>query len=200
MIADVRTALATYLATTLGPTFPTLKVLDVWPTPGAALPPYALAVLVGGEINDEWWPPVRQSVTVGASPSGTVRYTYGRVTIPLQLEAWTQFAAKRDEFARAVHAALNRPPQETFAGAAPSSLRHRRVHGLMLKVGTLFDSPCDYRFGLARPIEDGDAAQSGEWRTQWTGEAALLVTDEQTMTLIKKITVQGLDTEPSIIT
>lgn len=190
VVESIRAQLATYLATELAAQYPTLQTLDVWPGPSVALPEYAIAVLVAGPPETELHPPVKYKVTPTASPMGNVQYSYGWIEVPMQLDAWARYAAKRDQLAIDVRKKLNRPAAATL-GVTPVRLHYQIAPELVLPVADLLDTPCNYAFEAApNPIENGDAAQTNEWRATWTGNARMAIVHEETVPLIKKLELQ----------
>lgn len=185
--AAVRKVLMQHLQTTLAPTFPTLKVFDAWPTPGRALPPFAIAVLVAGQPDLEGWPAAIHEVTPGVSPNGTVVYSTGRATIPLQLDCWALSPAQRDALADAVWSALRKPNVTTLNG--PVVPRLSMEAELVLPSADLAGALCDFEFQPGSPVEDGSSAQSGEWRMTWTGEARVRLQTSEQVPLIKELVV-----------
>ena len=184
----IRAGLAAYLAGQLAGDFPTLKVLGEWPNPDATLPEYALTVLATGAPDVRYHPAVVRSVVVGSGATGTVRSSYARLTLGLQLDAWARYAATRDALAAAVRDALNRHPADTLGGGGLPRLGRRG--GLVLTLPALLDAPCEFRFGVApSPQEAPEAAQDGEWRASWAGTATTLALDEAQLALIKTLRV-----------
>jgi hypothetical protein len=188
----IRTQLATYLQSALVSQYPTLQALDAWPDAGKPLPEYAVTVLVSGAPQTEYHGPIHYQVTPGVSPVGAVRITYGMVTVPLQLDAWATFRARRDLLAGSVRDALNRHPGATLgvSGLWPD---YQRQAGLVIRVSALLNAPCDFRFeSLPVPQESGESAQGGEWRAMWSGTARMHLVSEEQVALIKKLEF-GLD-------
>jgi hypothetical protein len=122
---------------------------------------------------------------------GLARYSFGTVTLGLQLDAWATFQAVRDELAGAVGAALHRHPAATL-GLPPGPLGPRlgRRGGLVLPVPDLLGAPCDFRFeGTPAVPENAAGASTAEWRATWTGEAFLYLVTEEQVALLRRISL-----------
>jgi hypothetical protein len=203
---SIRERLAAYLAAELAAGFPDLQVFGDWPTPGAALPEYALAVLVAGAPQVQMHPPVVWATTPHAAPAvtGDVLYSWGWIEVPLQLDAWVTYEARRSALAGAIRDALNRDPAASLglAGAWP---RLGRAPGLALTVAALEGAPADYRFHASPAApEDATAAQAGEWRATWSGVARAPLVASESAPLIKQLTFRiatdGHDAEDTTVT
>lgn len=193
----VRAALASYLRTALPGVLAGVEVSEVWPTPGKPLPALAVTVLVAGDPEVRFHPPRIYRAIPGVAPNGTVRYSYGRANVPLQLDAWATFGPTLSTLTTALEAVLHRAPGETLS--APTAPRLRRRGGLVLEPAALLGAPCAFRFQAApTPAESSDTAQQGEWRATWSGSAETWIVSEEQLALLQSIAVQvpagsGLD-------
>lgn len=175
----VREGLASYLGTQLAAAHPTLSASGEWPTPGVALPPEAVTVIAPDRPQTAFYPPVVHSTTPTGSHKGTIVYSFGMVTLGMQIDCWAQFAAKRDVLAEDVSAALNRRVQDTLGIVTLPSLSRRG--GLVLRLTDLASALCDYRFEAVPSFQEGsDPAQQGEWRATWQGTAFVHLLATQT--------------------
>jgi hypothetical protein len=170
VLVGVRAALAAYLQAHLTTSNPELVVSSEWPTPGVALPAKAITVVAVGPPQTEFHPPCVLSTTPTGNHLGTVVYSFGRVTLGLQLDCWATFAAVRDALAVELEAALTRMPTETLGITTAPSLSRRG--GLVLRITALANALCDFRFEAVPSFQEtSDAAQAGEWRATWQGTA-----------------------------
>ena len=185
----VRKGLADYLQAQLSVDFPTVKVLRDWPVPGRVLPEYAIGITVIGDPIERPHAPYLCSTTPVTSTTGTALYTYARVQVMLQLDAWSAHASRRDAFAAKVRDALNRHPADTLSVAGFPRLSRR--NGLVIKLASNFNLHCRFLF-QATPIpqESSDRAQGGEWRASWSGTAETWAAEQQTVALMKTITTK----------
>lgn len=191
ILEAIRHDLADYLRTYLAENFAKVTVWEDWPTPGQSLGQYAVSVLSTGTPDEEMFPPVVISSTPTAGVNGTVRYSYGRMDgIGLDIDCWASSKPKRNALTKAMEAALNRPPQNTVAGA-PFTFKLGKRSGLVLRLPSLFDSLCRYRFSeVPSPMEDSRTAQTNEWRSHFRGTAELTLITEETYPLIKRIRIK----------
>jgi hypothetical protein len=187
----VRDALAAYLRTELATAHPDLVVFDSWPDPATSLPAEAVSVLATGTIEEGGYAPQTHRVTPTAGVMGDVLYGFGTLTLGLQLDCWTHHEATRDVLARDLEAALNRPPAITLGltGGIPQLGRER---GLVIRIPNLFNCPADFRFEpTASPVENGDAAQTGEWRATWAGSAFVHLVNQESLALRQTLNLTG---------
>lgn len=191
LTSALRDALAAHLRAALAASVPGLVVEGAWPTPGRKLPARLVTVLAAGEPETRFHPPRIYRTIPGVAPMGTVRYAYGRATLPLQLDAWATSAPARDALASALAAALHRHPAATLGGGGSLPRLSARGH-LVLAPAALLGAPCAFRFeAQSLPAESSDAAQSGEWRASWAGSAETFVVTEEQLALMQSITVFG---------
>lgn len=185
----VRKDLADYLQTQLIVDFPTVKVLRDWPVPGRNLPEYAIGITVVGAPTELPHAPYICSTTPLTATTATVLYTYARVEIQLQLDAWSTHAVKRDAFAAKLRNALNRHPADTLAVAGFPRLSRR--NGIVLQLPTNYNLMCRFRFmATPVPLEDNDKAHAGEWRASWSGTAETWAAETEVVARMNTVTVK----------
>jgi len=187
----VRLALANYLRTNLSASWPSLLVTENWPTPQRAFPPQSLTVLApsDGQVT-EYHQPVVWSVTPTTGVNCTVLYSYGKLKIPLQLDAWAQYESLRDDLAASVTPLVNVPADVTL-GVAGNQPELAQAPGLVIPIPTYFSVTAEFRFEPAPgPREGSDPALMGEWRATWDGEALIYLMAQDTKPLMKTIVMQ----------
>ena len=186
--AAVRASLAAYLLDYLAADYPTLQVLQKWPTPGKALPEVCISIVAPGGDEESPFAPEVVAVTPGLGVDGEVTYSTGLQVLGLQLDCWTRFSAVRDALAGAVWSALNRHPLDTLDPEAKPHLGAQR--GLVIPVTDLYNTPCDFRFDpVSDVVETSDNAQQGEWRATWQGTATVHALVRETLPLIQQVTI-----------
>jgi len=189
-----RTALATWLTARLTPTYPSLVVWDDWPDSGQEVPEYALTVLAAGDPDFEYYQPVDVKVTPGTSPDGLVLYQYGWANeLPLQIDVFATSSTARDALLRDTVAQLNVAPGISLAGTArdPQSLPDFATRpGLALVMPDRFGTLAFYAFQpTASSTQTSSQAQTDEWRATLRGSAQCALVAEETMPLIKRLTL-----------
>lgn len=196
VVADVRSTLATYLrtelATRLGAAKP-VTVMEEWPDPRHDLPERAVTVLAPEQEPDikfhppvEWEPP---TPSAPGSPTGTVRYSWGRFGVAVQIDLWAHFPDALRELVAACDDALHRHPQLTLPGG-DGKPRPGRWHELALAAATLPGAVVYYRLAPAQPpIESVSTSQAREYRMTWTGSAQGLLTTEESCSILRSVTV-----------
>jgi hypothetical protein len=187
--AAARKALADYLRSALQPTFPQLAVSENWPNPKQPFPPQALTVLAPQNgVQTEYHAPVIWQVTPISGTQATVLYSYGRLTIGMQLDTWSNFEAVRDSLAAAVTPLLNQSPSSSLG---LGGLDLQNAPGLVLPLPSYYGVTCEYAFdGEASPDESSDNATVAGWRATWTGSASLYLMAQQTVSLMLEIDAQ----------
>lgn len=184
----LREALAGYLSAQLAASHPSLVVSQSWPTPGAPLPPEALTVLSPGQPQAEYHPPRVWSTTPTTGVLGLTTYSYGVVTVGMQIDAWATFQASRDALALDTETQLNRHPADTLGVTILPHLS--RMGGLVLIVPGLANAKADFRFQPSPRFDDSPAdAQEGEWRATWTGDAFVHLLVQEQVTLLKHLLI-----------
>lgn len=167
-LVGVREALAAYLRTQLAAGHPALVVSSEWPTPGVPLPSEAVTIVAPGGAQTAFHPPKVISTTPTGDHAGTVVYSFGNVSIDLQLDCWADFPATRDALAVDIEAAINRRPADTLGVVTLPSLSRRG--GIVLRVAALANALADFRFNAIPSFQEtSDGAQRGEWRSTWQG-------------------------------
>lgn len=205
IVAAVRKGLADYFTSYLTPLIGTdadvnsptfgkslLTVREAWPMPKQKLNQFDITVLATGEADDwAYFPPAKIGIVRAAPPFGLVDYAYGWIDgLQMDLDCFASTPAKRNELARLVRLATNRPPQQTVAALAANQkfLVMDRAPGLVLQLAGFFNSYVEYMFSpVSAPMEDSDAAEVGEWRTHFRGGASLFIRDQQLLTLITRL-------------
>jgi len=190
--AACRKALATSLSSYLTPLHSGIVVSEKWPTPGKALTALSLTVITPGTAPKvEFHQPVKHKVTLPESGhAGTVLYSYGRVDVDLQIDAWALYPATRDALALSTLRALNRPANVTLSTPALTDYSH--APGLVLRLTDWFNVTASYRFDALGAIpENSDAAQVNEYRATWQGSAHFYLCDEQQLYLMQKILLKA---------
>lgn len=180
----VRKALADYLRTNLTAAWPNLVVSENWPTPQATFPPQALTVLAphGGEVVEYHQPVVWQTTQT------SVLYSYGKMTMPLQIDAWAQFEAVRDDLAAAVLPLLNRDPAATLGVSQTATFA--QAPGLVITIPSYAAVTAEYHFDpLPQVIENPPAALTSEWRYVWMGDATIYLLQQEFQPLMKDVTI-----------
>lgn len=195
IVAALRGALASYLAATLGPSFPGLQVNEAWPEPGATLPELAITVLVPTAPRFEMHPPtllrtIPDATVPGNPATGTAIYEYGAVVADLQLDVWARYRATRDALAAALSDATYRSIAATLALSDPRP-RYGRGTGLVLDIPLCPGGPsrAEYKLGNGALLETEQSVQQGEWRATWTGSVYARIVDAQPVTLLSSIVV-----------
>lgn len=213
--AAVRGGLASYLTSFLSPLVgadtvvgsPTfgkslLTVREAWPPASQKLNQLDVTVLATGEADDwSYFPPAKIGVTRAAPPFGLVDYSYGWIDgLQLDIDCFASAPAKRNELARLMRLALNRPPQQTIPALAAQQkfLVMNHSPGLVLQLAGFFNSYVEYMFSpVSAPVESSDAVEVGEWRTHYRGGASLFIRDQQLLPLITRL---GLTTRTGKVT
>jgi hypothetical protein len=145
-------AIAAYLNTALTGT---LTAMRGWPEANVkvdASPP-VVAITAGDPVWELCSP-----VLVDQTGSGTLTCTYkvGLMTVPVQLDLWSQHRYKRDVVGAALTAKLhNRLP---------------RTSGLWLTQADYYGRPISIEWTRQRDSADGDTATRKQWRRTWEGE------------------------------
>jgi hypothetical protein len=168
-------------------------VSEKWPTPGVALPKLAMTVITPGTAPKvEFHPPVRHTVTLPETGHvGTVMFSYGRVDIDLQIDAWANYPAPRDALALDTLRALNRPANVT-QGTTPTLTDYTYAPGLVLSLTDWFNVAASYTFNALGAIPEGsDQAQTNEYRATWTGSCHVYLCDTQQLALMQKIILKA---------
>lgn len=195
----VRTLLGTYLTAEFAAGDDDVVVLTEWPNPAAALPPKCVCITVaeGTEALVKFWPPAefRLIPDAGDAPiSGRVQYTYGKFTLPMQLDAWAQYPAQRSVLAGRLLKLLFRHPNETLHNDTWPRLG--AWHELVLRDESLPGFLVYYRFNAVPvPVDGGRTSQEGEYRLLFTGTAEGFFTSEEAVALMRTLTIQ-LDAGP----
>lgn len=185
-----RRALADYLRTNLTAAWPNIVVSENWPTPQAKLAPQALTVLApqSGEFV-EYHQPVVWQVTPATNTAGSILYSYGKMTLPLQVDAWAQFEAVRDDLVAAVLPLLNRDTAATLGVSQTATLA--QAPGLVIPVPTYANVTAEYHFDpLPRLWEDQEPAMVSDWRATWVGDATIYLVQQETQPLMLDVTVK----------
>lgn len=193
--ADTRATLAAWLRTVLPgllPAFPVV-VREEFPGPSEELPERCVSVVcVDAPPEVRFWPPLEWDPPVPVapgSPTGTVRYSWGRFTVGLQLDVWARYPAALRELVAVLDDALHRHPQVTLPGG-DGWPRPSRWHELTLAAGTLPGAVVYYRFPPGQPpTETGEAAQAAEHRVTWAGTAQGLLTTEESCAILRTFTL-----------
>lgn len=199
-----RTALADWLTARLQATYPTLVIWDDWPDSGQVVPEYALTVLAAGDPDFEYCQPVDIKVTPGTSPNGQVLYQFGWANeLPLQIDVFATSSTARDALLRDTVAQLNVTPGISLAGTArdPAALPDYGTRpGLTLVMPDRFQTLAFYEFSpTASSTQTSSQAQTDEWRATLRGSAQCALVSEETMPLIKHLTVTDTDTDETLV-
>jgi len=199
-----RTALAIWLTARLTPAYPSLVVWDDWPDSGQQIPEYALTVLAAGDPDVEYYQPVDVKVTPGASPSGVVLYQYGWANeLPLQIDVFATSSTARDALLRDTVAQLNVAPGISLAGTPhdPQALPDFATRpGLALVMPDRFETLCFYAFQpTASSTQTSSQAQTDEWRATLRGQAQCALLAEETMPLVKRLTLTDSNTGDTLV-
>lgn len=184
----VRLALANYLRTNLSASWPSLLVSENWPTPQRKFSGQALTVLAPSSgQRTEYHNPVVWSVTPTSGVNADILYSYGKLTIPLQLDAWAQYESIRDDLAASVTPLVNQSAEVTL-GTAGNQATLAQAPGLVIPVPTYFGVTAEFRFEPApSPQENSDSAMTAEWRATWAGEALIYLMQKETKPMMKTI-------------
>jgi hypothetical protein len=188
-IEAARSQLATWLKSELHASYPTLTVIEQWPVPGRKLDLPSISIVMHGEPRIAPHSPAIHETTPTVSPYGLVLYSYGSITLDVQLDAWAEQPAQRNALSKAVSNAANIHPVYSIpiVDAMPEL---RRNPGLVLKLAGFYDILADYQIEqVDSPEEDSDAAQTGEWRATFTGSVEFLAVTEEQQALLKQIVV-----------
>lgn len=183
----LRDGLAAYLQTQLVGTFPTLLSIGYWPQPGQQLVDPTIAVLAPGTPVVEYHAPLIESVVAGVTPAGTATYSYGNVSVGMQIDAWSKTESGRDLLVAAIDLVMNQPAAITL-GVTTLFPVLGRDGGLVITIPELLGINFDFQFdATARLAEDSDAAQTNEWRATWTGTADGYLTTQEQVVLLQSI-------------
>lgn len=186
-VEAVRSQLATWLTSQLVPSFSTLKLLDRWPAPGRQLALPSISIVTVGTPDTEPHAPMTHRVTPTTGVNGLLLYSFGRALVSLQLDIWASNPAERNSLSKACSDAVNVNPIYSIpiVGALPD---FRRSPGLMLKLTDFYDILADYRLEqVDSPVEDSDAAQTGEWRATLAGDVLFHAVTLEDVALVKRI-------------
>lgn len=184
-----RSQLATWLTSELSALFPGISILDEFPAAGRELSLPSIAVQVVGDPKVDEHAPHVHDVTPTTTPYGLVLYSYGLVTLDLQLDLWAENPDQRSHLSRTVKDAVNTHPVYSLPlPDAPAEFR--RNPGLVLKLADFHDILADYSFTpVTAPIETGDAAQTQEWRSVFVGDCDFHCVTEEQVALLKNAIV-----------
>lgn len=185
----VRNALASYLRANLSSAWPALVVSENWPTPQAVMPPQVLTVLApqGGQFVEYHQPVVWQVTT--SSIGTTVLYSYGKMTMPLQLDAWAQFEATRDDLVAAVLPLLNRDVASTLGVTQTATFA--QAPGLVIPVPNYASVTAEYHFDpLPQLMEAQEPAMTSDWRATWVGDATIYLLQSESQPLMRDVTIK----------
>lgn len=167
----LRLALAQYLRTNLLSPWPNLVVTENWVTPQKTFPPQAVTVLApSAGQKTSYHAPVVWSVTVVSGITVQVIYSYGILTIPLQLDAWAQYESIRDDVTATLGPLLNQNVDVTLGLVTTPELTYAPGLVLQLSSNLYYGVTAEYRFEPApSPVESSNTALMGEWRATWAG-------------------------------
>lgn len=184
----VRRALADYLRTNLISTWPNVVVSENWPTPQTQLPEQAVTVLVPqGGFTVEYHQPVIWSVTT-ANGVSTITYSYGKMEMPLQIDAWAQFEAVRDDLAASVLPLLNQNVEVTLGTATLANLA--LAPGLVIPIPTYANVTAEFRFDSEPMLsETTSLTEASDWRATWSGSAFVYLMQQETQPVMREVII-----------